>query len=166
MNVRNGSRRQKVQVYINIAPLVEVMLVVIIIFMITAPMLNVGVQVDLPQTKAASLAETKNAPVIVSIDKDSQIYIEEANVTLDELIQKLPMILENGKSDTVYIRGDKDLQYGVIMKIMGFISSAGACKVSLISEVDSTNHISSLNSSLKDKSNGFSGRKKVDKKGV
>jgi biopolymer transport protein TolR len=110
------------------------MLVLIIIFMITAPMLNVGVHVDLPQTKAATLAEAKNAPVIVSIDKDSKIYIEEANVTLDELIQKLPMILENGKAETIYVRGDKDLQYGQVMEIMGIIASAGICKVTLISD--------------------------------
>ncbi|MDR0942730.1 MAG: biopolymer transporter ExbD [Holosporales bacterium] len=130
-------RREFPNVYINIAPLVEVMLVLIIIFMITAPMLNVGVPVDLPKTKAASLDESKAHPIIVSIDKDSQIYIEEAKVTIEELTQKLPIILQNGKSDAVYVRGDKELPYGTVMKIMGIISSTGACKVSLISEADS-----------------------------
>jgi biopolymer transport protein TolR len=114
------------------------MLVLIIIFMITAPMLNVGVPVDLPKTKAAALEDAKKSPVIISIDKDAKIYIEEANITLEELIQKLPIILENGKSDTIYVRGDKDLQYGKIMEIMGIISSADACKVSLIAEADTT----------------------------
>ncbi|MDR1391454.1 MAG: ExbD/TolR family protein [Holosporales bacterium] len=165
MSVRNN-RRQKSQVYINIAPLVEVMLVVIIIFMVTAPMLNVSVQVNLPQTRAASLAETKDAPIIISIDKDSKIYVEEANVTLDELIRKLPIILENGKSDVVYIRGDKDLQYGVIMKIMGVISSAGVCKVSLISEIDSSNSSSASNGDLKQKLKTPLERKKIDEKGM
>ncbi|MDR3224380.1 MAG: ExbD/TolR family protein [Holosporales bacterium] len=127
-------RRKQPSVCINVAPLVEVMLVLIIIFMITAPMLNVGVPVDLPKTEAASLNESKTPPIIVTIDKDSEIYVEEANITLQELIQKLPLILANGKSDTIYVRGDKDLPYGRIMEIMGIISSSGACKVSLISE--------------------------------
>jgi biopolymer transport protein TolR len=132
-------RRELPNIYINIAPLVEVMLVLIIIFMITAPMLNMGVPVDLPKTKAASLDEAKTPPIIVSIDKDSQIYVEEANITIEELTQKLPLILKNGKSDTVYVRGDKDLPYGKIMEIMGIISSTGACKVSLISEASAGN---------------------------
>lgn len=131
-------KRAKPSVYINVAPLVDVMLVLIIIFMITAPMLNVGVQVDLPKTKASSLNDTKTPPIIVSIDKDSKIFIEEANVTLEDLIKKLPSILENGKSDTIYVRGDKNLQYGTIMEIMGVIASSGACKVSLISEADNS----------------------------
>jgi biopolymer transport protein TolR len=133
MNNKNN-RRQQPNIYINIAPLVEVMLVLIIIFMITAPMLNVGVPVDLPKTKAATLAETKASPIVISIDKNSQIFVEEAKVTLEELVQKLPLIVANGKTDTVYVRGDKELQYGQIMKIMGIIAATGACKVSLISE--------------------------------
>jgi biopolymer transport protein TolR len=128
------NRRQLPDIHINIAPLVEVMLVLIIIFMITAPMLNVGVPVDLPKTNASALNESKTQPIIVSIDRDSQIFVEEAKISLEDLIRKLPMILENGKSDTVYVRGDKDLPYGRIMEIMGIISSSGACKVSLISE--------------------------------
>jgi biopolymer transport protein TolR len=124
------------------------MLVLIIIFMITAPMLNVGIQVDLPKTQAASLNETKSAPIIVSIDGDSKIFIEEAEVSIEDLVQKLPMILDNGKSDTVYVRGDKNLQYGKVMEIMGIISTAGACKVSLISDPDissSNIHVTSKN---------------------
>jgi biopolymer transport protein TolR len=133
---RRAQQRQKPSININIAPLVEVMLVLIIIFMITAPMLNVGIQVDLPKTKASSINETKSTPIIISIDGDSKIFIEEAEVSIEDLIQKLPMILDNGKSDTVYVRGDKNLQYGRIMEIMGVISTAGACKVSLIADPD------------------------------
>jgi biopolymer transport protein TolR len=110
------------------------MLVLIIIFMITAPMLNVGVPVDLPKTRAATLEEAKSSPIVITIDKDSQIYVEEANVTIAELLQKLPMLVENGKTDTVYVRGDKDLPYGQIMKIMGIVAAAGAYKVSLLAE--------------------------------
>lgn len=136
--MRNNLRRKPKELYINIAPLVEVMLVLIIIFMITAPILNVGVPVDLPKTKAAELNETKTPPIVLTINKDAKIFMEEAEITLEDLIKKLPLILENGKSDTIYIRGDKDLQYGTIMEIMGIISSTGACKVSLISEADSS----------------------------
>ena len=131
-------RKAPKSTYINVAPLVEVMLVLIIIFMITVPVLNVGVPVDLPKTKAAALNDSKTQPIVISIDKDSKIFIEEAEISLEDLIQKLPAILENGKSDTVYVRGDKDLPYGTVMEIMGIISSTGACKVSLISEADSS----------------------------
>lgn len=129
-------RREPKSTYINVAPLVEVMLVLIIIFMITVPVLNVGVPVDLPKTQATTLNDTKNHPIVISIDKDSKIFIEEAEISIDELIRKLPAILENGKSDTVYVRGDKGLPYGTIMEIMGVISSSGICKVSLIAEAD------------------------------
>lgn len=136
--MKNNFRRNPKDLYINIAPLVEVMLVLIIIFMITTPILNVGVPVDLPKTKAAELNETKTPPIVLSINKDSKIFIEEAEISLEDLIKKLPMILESSKGDTIYIRGDKDLQYGAIMEIMGIISSTGACKVSLISEADAS----------------------------
>jgi biopolymer transport protein TolR len=149
-NKRN--RRQIPDIHINVAPLVEVMLVLIIIFMITAPMLNVGVPVDLPKTKASSLNETKSKPIIVSIDSNANIFIEEAKISLDDFIQKLPSILEDGKSDTVYVRGDKDLPYGKVMEIMGVISSAGACKVSLISDPDTSAH--TTNDAIDKKSQG------------
>ncbi len=129
-------RREPKSTYINVAPLVEVMLVLIIIFMITVPVLNVGVPVDLPKTQAASLNDTKTPPVVISINKDSKLYIEEAEISLDDLIKKLPSILANSKSNTIYIRGDKNLQYGEVVQIMGVISSSGAGKVSLISEAD------------------------------
>ena len=155
-------RRKPKNLYINIAPLVEVMLVLIIIFMITAPTLNVGVQVDLPKTKAAELNETKTPPLVVSINKDSKIFLEEAEISLDDLIKKLPMILESSKCDTIYIRGDKDLQYGTIMEIMGIISSTGACKVSLISEADSRSNKSTpkANSKKQNRSNKKSRRRR------
>ena len=137
MNNRTRRREPK-STYINVAPLVEVMLVLIIIFMITVPVLNVGVSVDLPKTKAATLNDTKTPPVVISIDKDSNLYVEEAKINLEKMIKKLPTILENSKSDTVYVRGDKNLQYGEVLQIMGVIASSGACKVSLISEADTS----------------------------
>lgn len=139
MRIKGIKKHKKHKItMINVAPLVDVMLVLVIIFMITAPILTVGVQVDLPKTQATSTKDDDKSPIIISIDKDANIYVEEAQVSIEELLQKLPMILENGKSDVVYIRGDKNLQYGTIMEIMGIISSSGACKVSLISEAGSS----------------------------
>ena len=131
MKIKRNSRSS---VYINVAPLVEVMLVLVIIFMITAPTLNIGVQVNLPKTQAASLNNSETTPVVISIDKHGQLYIEEKKLSINELMQKLPHILQNSKTDIIYIRGDKDLSYGRIMEIMGIISSSGSCKVSLISD--------------------------------
>jgi biopolymer transport protein TolR len=137
-----NSRRRRVEhhnTYINIAPLVEVMLVLIIIFMITAPMLNVGVRVDLPKTKAATLDDSQSKPIIISIDKNSDIYVDDTNTTIEELRHKLPTLLQDRKSDTVYVRGDKNLQYGEVMRIMGDLSSLGVCKVSLVAEAATNN---------------------------
>lgn len=127
-------RREIPEVYINVAPLVEVMLVLIIIFMLTAPTLNVGVPVDLPKTNASKINDSKNIPVVISISKTGELFIEELKLSITELMNKLPHILQSGKTDTVYIRGDKNLPYGKIMEIMGVISSSGFCKVSLISD--------------------------------
>lgn len=124
-------RTPKPNVYINVAPLVEVMLVLVIIFMITAPTLNVGVQVNLPKTQAASLNTIENhnnKPLIISINKFGQVYLDDTQVNIDTLIQRT----KNAK--IVYVRGDEGLPYGKIMEIMGILSSAGDCKVSLISE--------------------------------
>lgn len=124
-------RNPRPNVYINVAPLVEVMLVLVIIFMITAPTLNVGVQVNLPKTQAASLnsVDTNSTkPLIISINKSGQLYLNDDKVDINTLINKT----RNAK--IVYIRGDEGLPYGKIMEIMGILSSSGDCKVSLISE--------------------------------
>jgi biopolymer transport protein TolR len=134
---RLRKRRSKSQVYINIAPLVDVMLVLMVIFMMTSQITTVGVQVNLPKTTSKT-QDSKEIPVIISIDKDAKIYVEEANISLEDLIKKLPSILKNSKSDVVYIRGDKSLNYGTLMEIMGVISSSGAFRVSLIAEKKNT----------------------------
>jgi biopolymer transport protein TolR len=127
-------KRNHPNLYINIAPLVEVMLVLIIIFMITAPMLNVCVNVNLPKTSAATFEDSQTKPVVISIDKDANLYLEESPISIDELLNKLPVILAAKKGEAVYVRGDKDLPYGNIMALMGIISSLGGCKVSLIAD--------------------------------
>jgi biopolymer transport protein TolR len=134
---RYKKRKLKSQVYINIAPLVDVMLVLMVIFMITSQITTVGIQVSLPRTSSKS-QDSKEIPVVISIDKDAKIYVEEANVSIEDLIKKLPTILKNSRSDVVYIRGDKNLNYGTLMEIMGVISSSGAFRVSLIAEKKNT----------------------------
>lgn len=126
------------EVFINVAPLVEVMLVLIIIFMLTAPTLNVGIQVDLPKSGSTEINNSKNPPVIISINKLGELFLEETKMSIEELTDKLPHILQAGKTDVVYIRGDKNLPYGKIVEIMSFISMSGLCKVSLIAEHDET----------------------------
>lgn len=133
-NKRRAKRKVRAQAYINVAPLVDVMLVLMVIFMMTSQISTVGVQVDLPKTTTSKKTDEKDVPVIITIDKDAKIYIEEANITMSELLQKLPSIMKNGRNDVVYIRGDKNLNYGTLMKIMGIISSSGICRVSLIAE--------------------------------
>ncbi|MDR1365124.1 MAG: biopolymer transporter ExbD [Holosporales bacterium] len=137
----NRRRREHPNTYVNIAPLVEVMLVLIIIFMITAPMLNVGVRVNLPKTKAATIDDSQIKPVIISIDKNSNVYVDDTGTTIEKLAYDLPALLQERKSDTVYVRGDNDLPYGEIMKIMGAISALGVCKVSLIAETQADNNV-------------------------
>lgn len=154
----NRNRRNIPGININVTPLVDVMLVLIIIFMIAAPMMTVGVQVELPKTKASTMND-QVSPVIVSIDKGSNIFIEEAPISLEDLELKIPSILQNGKTDVIYVRGDKDLPYGRIMEIMGIISSVGGCKVSLISEADTS---SGKSSTMRDKK--LSGKKSKRKR--
>lgn len=128
MKIKRNSRPN---VYINVAPLVEVMLVLVIISMITAPTLNVGVQVNLPKTQATSLnniEDNNTKPLIISINKFGQIYLDDNQVDINTLVQKT----KNAK--IVYVRGDEGLPYGKIMEIMGILSNSGDCKVSLISE--------------------------------
>ncbi len=130
-------RRSRSNVYINIAPFVDVMLVLMVIFMMTSQISTVGVQVDLPKTTADN-TNNKDVPIIITVDKNKRIYIEEAEISMEDLLKKLPAILKNGKSDIVYVRGDKNLQYGVLMDIMGVLSASGVCRVALIAEAKSS----------------------------
>lgn len=119
---------------VNVTPLVDVMLVLLIIFMVTAPMMTVGIKVDLPQASAAQLNDSKE-PLVVSIDASEQIYIQETRVKKEELIDKLAAILGHNKNSCVYVRGDKNLKYSTVMNIMSSISESGIAKVSLIAEM-------------------------------
>ncbi|GHS92202.1 protein TolR [Alphaproteobacteria bacterium] len=119
---------------INVTPLVDVMLVLLIIFVITAPMMTVGIKVDLPQTTAAQLNDAVE-PLVVSIRADGQIYIQEMPVDKAHLLEKLAGILQQNKDACVYVQGDKNLKYATVVEVMSLISASGIAKVSLMAEL-------------------------------
>lgn len=117
---------------INVTPLVDVMLVLLIVFMISAPLLTVGIQVDLPKTKAASL-KAKADPLVLSLTEKRELYIQESPVRLGHLVSKLNAITHRNYDAPLYIRADQKIPYGHVMEVMGLINEAGYTKVSLIS---------------------------------
>lgn len=133
-NPSKGRRGFKPSSDINVTPLVDVMLVLLIIFMVTAPMLTVSVPVDLPKTDAAQLNQDDKEPLIVSIDVKGILYIQDSAVPEDQIVEKLKAITQNNQDAKIYVRGDKNLPYGQIMNLMGMISAGGFSKVSLIAE--------------------------------
>lgn len=118
---------------INVTPFVDVMLVLLIIFMVTAPLLTVGVQVDLPESNADTL-QSDNEPLEVTINSDGNIFIQETEITLKELAPKLIAITENRLDTKIYVRGDEVIDYGRIMKVLGELSGSGFSKVALITK--------------------------------
>jgi biopolymer transport protein TolR len=135
-NARGGRGRHRSyrpMAEINVTPFVDVMLVLLIIFMVTAPLLTVGVPVDLPKTKAQTLNKPEE-PLVISIDKEGRIFLQETAVELESLAPRLDAITTNKPDTTIYVRGDKTVAYGRIMEVMGTVNAAGFTKVALISE--------------------------------
>ena len=118
---------------INVTPFVDVMLVLLIIFMVTAPLLTVGVQVDLPESNADSL-QSDNEPLELTISKDGNIYIQETEIKIKELIPKLIAITDNRLDTKIYVRGDEVINYGKVMRVLGELSGSGFSKVALITK--------------------------------
>ena len=118
---------------INVTPFVDVMLVLLIIFMVTAPLLTVGVPVDLPESSADSLPEDQE-PLTLSINSKGEIFIQEHQVEYDKMIPKILAIAKNRTDTRIYVRGDKTINYGRVLEIMGMLSGSGFTKVALISE--------------------------------
>jgi len=127
-------RRANIVAEINVTPIVDVMLVLLIVFMITAPLLTVGVPVDLPKTNASALNE-KEDPLTVTIDGKGILYLQETPLELETLVPRLVAITGSNPEARIYVRGDKGISYGQVMEIMGAINSAGFTKVALISEL-------------------------------
>ena len=128
----NRSRNEPMS-EINVTPFVDVMLVLLIIFMVTAPLLTVGVQVDLPESAADSLPDDQE-PLTISINSKGEIYIQEHQVTYQKMVPKLLAIAKNRTDTRIYVRGDKNLNYGRVIEIMGNLSGNGFTKVALITE--------------------------------
>ena len=118
---------------INVTPFVDVMLVLLIIFMVTAPLLTVGVQVDLPESNADTL-QSDNEPLEVTINSEGNIFIQETEITLKELVPKLIAITDNRFDTKIYVRGDEIIDYGRVMKVLGELSGSGFSKVALITK--------------------------------
>ena len=118
---------------INVTPFVDVMLVLLIIFMVTEPLLTVGVQVDLPETSADTLPE-ESEPLTLTINSKGEVFIQETKIEFDNLIKKI-LAVSNNRTDTrIYVRGDKTINYGRVLEVMGNLSVSGFTKVALISE--------------------------------
>ena len=138
MITSNNLNKRKKQRYaqmseINVTPFVDVMLVLLIVFMVTAPLLTVGIKVDLPKVKATALTDIKD-PIEITVKLDGEVYIGETKVEVENLIPRLNAITEQNTEARIYIRGDRVVAYGRIMEIMSIINSAGYIKVALITQ--------------------------------
>ena len=130
-NINRSSKKPMSE--INVTPFVDVMLVLLIIFMVTAPLLTVGVQVDLPESSADSLPDDQE-PLTLTINSKGEIFIQEHKVNFDKVVPKILAISKNRSDTTIYVRGDKTINYGRVLEVMGVLSGAGFSKVALISE--------------------------------
>ena len=130
-------RRHGIMSEINVTPMVDVMLVLLIIFMVSAPLLTVGVPIDLPQSQAKSLEQDKQ-PLTVSVNLQGEVFLQDTKIPVDELVAKLKAITESrgGMDERIYVRGDRKVDYGTVMKVMGRLSSAGFRRVALVTEVE------------------------------
>jgi len=134
---RRSRRRRGASVIseINVTPMVDVMLVLLIIFMVSAPLLTVGVPIDLPQTAAKSVDQNKD-PITVSVNEKGQIYLGEAEVAYGDLVGKLQGVTKGNMDERIFVRGDRKVDYGTVMRVMGRLSSAGFKKVALVTEAE------------------------------
>ena len=131
---RHRRRRHAVMSEINVTPFVDVMLVLLIVFMVTAPLLTVGVPVDLPKTRAQALGQDRE-PLSVTIRRDGNIYLQNTPIAEDQLVDKLTAIAANGYDQRIFVRGDRQVDYGRVMQVMGLLSAAGFTHIGLVTDV-------------------------------
>jgi biopolymer transport protein TolR len=134
---KRRNRRRAIMSDINVTPFVDVMLVLLIVFMVSAPLLTVGVPLDLPQSQAKSLDQDRE-PLTVSVNVQGQVFLQNAEIKVDDLLPKLKAITDarGGAEERIYVRGDKKVDYGTMMKVMGRLSAAGYHRVALVTEVE------------------------------
>ncbi len=128
---RRRGRKKALMSEINVTPFVDVMLVLLIIFMVSAPLLTVGVPIDLPDTQAKAMnADTQ--PITVSVNSEGKIFLQETEIPIDEVVPKLRAIAKTGYEERIFVRGDKAADYGTVMKVMARISAAGFKNIGLV----------------------------------
>ena len=118
---------------INVTPMVDVMLVLLIVFMVTAPLLTVGVQIDLPKTKAKILQD-QDEPLAITIDAQGQVYLQDTEIDIEGLVPRLRAITDNNPDVRIFVRGDASVNYGRVMEVMGTVNVAGYKKVALVTQ--------------------------------
>jgi len=128
---RRRGRRQALMSEINVTPFVDVMLVLLIIFMVAAPMLTVGVPIDLPETQARPM-ESDTQPITISVNADGQVFLQETEVAVEDVVPMLEAIADTGYDERIYVRGDRTADYGTVMRVMARISSAGYRNLGLV----------------------------------
>jgi biopolymer transport protein TolR len=138
---RDPGRRGRIRpmAEINVTPFVDVMLVLLIVFMVTAPLLTVGVPVDLPKTKAQALSQDRE-PLSVTVSRNGKIYLQNTPIAEDDLVPKLQAISANGYDQRIFVRGDKSVDYGRVMEVMAEISAAGFTHIGLVTDVKKPDH--------------------------
>jgi biopolymer transport protein TolR len=135
---KRGRRRRAIMSEINVTPFVDVMLVLLIIFMVSAPLLTVGVPLELPQSQAKSLEQDRE-PLTVSVNVQGQVFLQNSEIKIEDLVPKLKAIVDArnaGPDERIYVRGDKKVDYGTMMRVMGRLSAAGYHRVALVTEVE------------------------------
>jgi len=132
---RGGRRRRKAISEINVTPFVDVMLVLLIIFMVTAPLITAGVKVDLPKSSSSPITDQEE-PLVISVTKGGDVYIQDIKIDDNELIARLSAITKSKKNSRISVKGDKSVSYGVVMRVMSRINAAGYSKVSLLTEIE------------------------------
>ncbi|HVT25123.1 MAG TPA: protein TolR [Rhizomicrobium sp.] len=135
--LQSRDHRRRPMAEINVTPFVDVMLVLLIVFMVTAPLLTVGVPVDLPKTKAQPLGQDRE-PLSVSVRKDGNIYLQNTPIEEDALVARLEAISKNGYDQRIFVRGDKSVDYGRVMEVMGLLNAAGFTHIGLVTDVRKT----------------------------
>ena len=133
---KGGHRRQQYRpmAEINVTPFVDVMLVLLIVFMVTAPLLTVGVPVDLPETEAQAIADP-DEPLVVSVDREGAVYLQDTQIDMEKLVPRLIAVTGSNPDARIFVRGDRAIAYGRIMEVMGLVNAAGFKKVALIAEL-------------------------------
>ena len=134
---RGRRGRRPVMSEINVTPMVDVMLVLLIIFMVSAPLLTAGVPIDLPQTQAKGLDQDRE-PLTVSVNTKGQVFLQNSEIKVEELVPKLQAVTQarGGLDERIYVRGDRKVDYGTVMRVMGRLSAAGYRRVALVTEVE------------------------------